>query len=178
MKASTTPQTDDCDDCNDNKEEATAAANKSRNCSRQGFLAFGVIWYVLARSFLRAVLWTKNIIWALVGFLLFPNSILEAALLLVALVHKEVAILGELAQSPTVFRGGHSHVMVIVHVVLQREPVVRLSWPVAVFTLPAGSWGETSNGSQLIFTPLAKIFFAPPKIIFSLAKIIFFSHFP
>merc|ERR1712001_330585 len=54
---------------------------------------------------------------------------------------------------------GHSLVMVIVHVVLQREPVVRLSWLVAVFTLPAGSWGETSNGSQLIFTPLAKIFF-------------------
>ena len=43
MKDSTTPQTDDCDDCNDNKEEATAAASKSRNCSRQGSPALGVI---------------------------------------------------------------------------------------------------------------------------------------
>ena len=43
MKDSTTPQTDDCDDCNDNKEEPTDAANKSRNCSRQGSPALGGI---------------------------------------------------------------------------------------------------------------------------------------
>ena len=61
--------------------------------------------------------------------------------------------------------------MLVVHVVLQREPMVRLSWPVAVFTLPTGSWGETSNGSQFkYFADFSDYKMFPPNLVLARAK--------
>ena len=69
--------------------------------------------------------------------LLLANPILEGALLFISLVEKEVAAVGELAQRPAVLLGEDTEVMLVANVVLQREPVVSLSCPVAVFALLA-----------------------------------------
>ena len=70
--------------------------------------------------------------------LLLANPILEGALLLlIPLVDKEVAAVDELAQHPTVLHGEDAQVVLVANVVLQREPVVSLSWPVAVSALLA-----------------------------------------
>ena len=70
--------------------------------------------------------------------LLLANPILEGALPLISsLVDKEVAAVDELAQRPAVLHGGDAQVVLVANVVLQREPVVSLSWPVAVGTLLA-----------------------------------------
>ena len=71
--------------------------------------------------------------------LLLANPILEGALLLllILIVDKEVTSLGELAQRPAVLLGEDAEVMLVANVVLQREPVVSLSCPVAVFALLA-----------------------------------------
>ena len=69
--------------------------------------------------------------------LLLANPILEGALLLISIVDKEVTALSELAQRPAVLLGEDAEVMLVANVVLQREPVVSLSWPVAVGTLLA-----------------------------------------
>ena len=69
--------------------------------------------------------------------LLLANPILEAALLLILIVDKEVTSLSELAQRPAVLLGEDAEVMLVANVVLQREPVVSLSWPVAFVTLLA-----------------------------------------
>ena len=70
--------------------------------------------------------------------LLLANPILEGALLLlIPLVDKEVAAVDELAQRPAVLHGEDAQVVLVANVVLQREPVVSLSWSVAVGTLLA-----------------------------------------
>ena len=69
--------------------------------------------------------------------LLLANPILEGALLLILIVDKEVTALSELAQRPAVPLGEDAEVMLVANVVLQREPVVSLSCPVAVFALLA-----------------------------------------
>ena len=69
--------------------------------------------------------------------LLLANPILEGALLLISLVNKEVAAGSQLAQRPAVLLVDDAQVMLVANVVLQREPVVSLSWPVAVSALLA-----------------------------------------
>ena len=70
--------------------------------------------------------------------LLLANPILEGTLQLIPpLVDKEVAAVDELAQRPAVLHGEDAQVVLVANVVLQREPVVSLSWPVAVSALLA-----------------------------------------
>ena len=58
-------------------------------------------------------------------------------MLLISFVDKEVAAVGELAQGPAVVLGEDAQVVLVVNVVLQREPVVSFSGSVAVVTLLA-----------------------------------------